>query len=198
MNRIRPLRFWLVLACAATLGTTSALAQDDFVLEDEIALCVSCHGEGGVPIDPEYPIIFGQQYFYIFTQLRDYAAGRRAHDIMTEIASVYSRDQAKALATHFSEQTWPSIEVSTEEGDQDLAERGFTGGQCAACHSKWQGDSRIPRMAGQNPAYTRQTMLDFKHEARMNAPDKISTMKQLDDPTIDAIARYLGALRIVN
>ena len=36
-------------------------------------------------------------------------------------------------------------------------------------------------------------MHDFKNEVRMNAPDLISTMKQLDDETIAALSRYLSA-----
>lgn len=184
------------LVAAAVLCAAPLLAQDAFVLEDEVLLCTGCHGETGIPTEPDYPIIFGQEYFYIYTQLRDYAAGRRQHDVMTDIAAVYSRDQAKALATYFSEQAWPDIDVRPEEGDAMLAERGITGGQCSACHGKWQGDSRIPRLAGQIPAYLKQTMLDFKNEVRMNAPDKISTMKQLDDETIEALSRYLGSMDI--
>ncbi|WP_366194055.1 c-type cytochrome [Meridianimarinicoccus marinus] len=170
--------------------------MEDFVLEDEVALCSSCHGEDGIPIEPEYPIIWGQEYFYIYTQLRDYAAGRREHDLMTGIAAEYTRDQAKELAAYFAEKPWPAIPAQIEDGDYQLAEKGITGGQCSACHGKWQGDSRIPRIAGQQPAYLVQTMHDFKNDVRMNAPDLNSTMKQLDDPTIDALARYFTTIAV--
>jgi cytochrome c553 len=173
-----------------------AFAMDDFVLQDEVALCMGCHGEDGVPIDPEYPVLWGQQYFYTFTQLRDYSAGRRENEIMTPIAAEYTRDQAKLLAEHFAALAWPSIPGEVQDGDQQIAERGITGGQCSACHGKWQGDSRIPRLAGQQVDYIRKSMLDFKNEVRMNAPDKISTMKQLDDETIEALARYLSTVAV--
>lgn len=180
---------------AAAIISTAAVAQDsDFNLEDEVEICSSCHGEAGLPIESTYPIIWGQEYFYIFTQLRDYGAGRRQHDIMTDIAAEFSRDEAKEIAQYFAELEWPAIVAAAEDGDSALADRGITGGQCSACHGKWGGDSRIPRLAGQQPEYIRQTMLDFKHDVRMNAPDKNSTMRQLDDVTIDALARYLGAL----
>lgn len=183
-------------AIALSLVSFPALAMEDFVLEDEVAFCMSCHGEDGVPIDPEYPVIWGQQYFYIYTQLRDYAAGRRDNDIMTPIAAEYDRDQAKLLAEHFAALAWSDITAELQEGDLSLAEKGITGGQCSACHGKWQGDSRIPRLAGQQEGYLKKTMLDFKNEQRMNAPDKISTMKQLDDETIEALSRYLAAFDI--
>jgi len=184
----------LAALIAASLAATPAVAQDAFVLEDAVALCATCHGEEGKPIDPEYPIIWGEQYFYIYTQLRDFAAGRRASDVMTPMAAQFSRDQMKAIAEYFAARPWPTIEASMEEGDAAIAEKGITGGQCSACHGKWQGDSRIPRLAGRQPGYLRKTMHDFKNEVRMNAPDKTSTMKQLDDETIDALARYLSTL----
>lgn len=171
-----------------------ALAMEDFVLEDEVALCSGCHGEAGLPAEADYPIIWGQEYFYIYTQLKDYKAGRREHEIMTDIAAEYSRDQMKQLAQYFSDQPWPAIVSTTEESDQGLADRGIAAGQCSACHGKWQGDSRIPRLAGQLPGYLERTMFDFKTDVRMNAPDLNSTMRQLDDQTISALARYLAGL----
>lgn len=189
---LRCARLLLLAASITGLATHPAFAKEDFLLEDEVALCASCHGEDGVPVDPAYPVIWGQQYFYIYTQLRDYGAGRREHDIMTGIAAEYDRDQAKALAEHFAALAWPEIPVQLQDGDPALAEKGITGGQCSACHGKWQGDSRIPRLAGQQPGYLAQTMRDFKNDVRMNAPDKNSTMKQLDEATIEALSRYLA------
>lgn len=189
------MRFLLIVP-ALVLMAFPVSAKEDFVLEEEVELCVSCHGDAGVPIDPEFPVIWGQEYFYIYTQLRDYGAGRRENEIMTPIAAEYDRDQAKLLAEHFAALPWPDIPAEMQEGDQQIADRGITGGQCSACHGKWQGDSRIPRLAGQQVDYIRKSMLDFKNEVRMNAPDKISTMKQLDDETIDALSRYLATVDV--
>lgn len=188
------LRFTLLAALFAS--ASPVLSQDAFNLDETVQLCASCHGETdvGVPIDETYPIIYGQQFFYIYTQLKDYAAGRRDNEIMTGIAAEYSRDEMKEIAQYFAGLPWPDVPAHTQDGDDALAERGITGGQCSACHGKWEGDSRIPRLAGQQTGYLEQTMLDFKNEVRMNAPDKISTMKQLDDETIAALSRYLGAM----
>lgn len=183
-------------AVALIFAALPAAATEDFVLENELALCMSCHGENGVPSESDYPIIWGQEYFYIYTQLRDYAAQRRDNEIMSPIAASYDRDQAKLLAEHFAALAWPDVQAEVQEGDQQIAERGITGGQCSACHGKWQGDSRIPRLAGQQVGYLLKTMLDFKNEVRMNAPDKISTMKQLDDDTIAALSRYLATVDV--
>ena len=195
MGKLMRLTFFGLLLAVIV---SPAAAQDDFNLEAEIMTCAGCHGEEGVPVQPDYPIIWGQEYFYLYTQLRDYGAGRREHEIMTAIAANYSRDQAKLIAEYFAGLEWPGISAATAEGDIALANKGITGGQCSACHGKWQGDSRIPRVAGQQASYLEKTMNDFKNEERMNAPDKISTMKQLNDQTIEALARFLAALEVLD
>ena len=35
-------------------------------LDDTIALCVSCHGEKGMPVEPDMPILWGQEFYYIY------------------------------------------------------------------------------------------------------------------------------------
>ncbi|MEP3280007.1 MAG: cytochrome c4 [Stappiaceae bacterium] len=185
-------RAFLILL--VTMFCLPAIAQDDFNLEETVELCVTCHGEDGVPIETDIPVIYGQEFFYIYTQLKDYSAGRRENEIMTDIAAEYTRSQLKEISQYFAEKPWPKLEASTQEGDASLAELAITGGQCSACHGKWNGDSRIPRLAGQQISYLEKTMQDFKNEVRLNAPDKISTMKQIEDPSIAALSRYLGAL----
>lgn len=181
------------LALAGCLAALPAMAKDGFVLEDEVAVCAGCHGEDGVPVDPEYPIIAGQQYFYIFTQLRDFAAERRLNDTMTPIAAEYDRDQAKAIAQYFADKTWPYVPATMQDGDQGLADTAMTTAECSACHGKWQGDSRIPRLAGQQADYLAKVMLEFKTKERKNAPDMSNIMVDVSDEGIQALARYLAA-----
>ncbi len=182
-------------AAALLLASFAPPAQaDEFDIDTAVAVCAGCHGEDGKPVDPAYPIIWGQQYFYIYTQLRDYAAGRRKHELMTDIASQFDRAQAKKLAEYFAAKAWPAIPSETQPGDADLAEKTIVSGQCTACHNQWQGDSRIPRVAGQQQAYLQTTMLDLKTDRRANAADMSNTMRGIADPAIEALSRYLSAL----
>ncbi|MBE9636946.1 c-type cytochrome [Salipiger mangrovisoli] len=185
-----------LLVLAGCLAAVPALAKDNFVLEDEVALCTGCHGEDGVPVATDYPIIAGQQYFYIFTQLRDFGAGRRENETMTPIAAEYDRDQAKEIAQYFADKPWPDVPGSSQEGDRQLAEKAMTAAECSACHGKWQGDSRIPRLAGQQVDYLATTMLDFKSKTRKNAPDMSNLMADVSDDEIHALARYLSTVVI--
>ena len=66
-------------------------------------------------------------------------------------------------------------------------------GQCVACHlGSYTGNSRVPRLAGQQPKYLEKTMLDFKNKIRKNSPAKGSLMASFTDKDIAALAEYLG------
>lgn len=179
------------------LGSASAQQRSEPPAEiaDQVELCVSCHGEDGRPVDENTPILFGQELYYMFVQLRDFAAGRRENEIMTPIAKDLDRKQMEALAKYFSEQTWPRMQFSAS--DQDVAAGRTVGsaGQCPQCHlGGYVGNSRVPRLANQNPHYLAKTMLDFKNHVRKNAPDIAALLEDFSDEQLKAMANYLAAL----
>lgn len=189
--RLTPLLATTLLGLALSV---EASAQDDFDLDGAVALCVTCHGEDGVPIEPDYPVIAGQQFYYLYVQLRDYEAGRRANDIMQPITAEYTRDQMKALAEHFAAQPWPDIAVEKDDAKAQRGRKATSAGQCTQCHNTYMGDSRIPRVAGQQEAYLRRTMLEFKNRVRLNAAAKTSLMGSFDDAAIEDLAHFLATL----
>jgi cytochrome c553 len=180
-------------------GIGSAIAQDRTEplaeIAEQVQLCISCHGEDGRPVAENAPILFGQEFYYMFVQLRDYAAGRRENEIMTPIASELDRKQMEALALYFSEQTWPGIQFSASDQEIATGQTVASSGQCVQCHlGGYNGNSRVPRLAGQKADYLNQTMLDFKHRVRKNAPDKSSLMEEFSEADLQAMANYLAGL----
>ena len=183
---------------SAVLAFGEAAAQqriaDDFDLEETVETCAACHGEGGLPIEGDIPILWGQQFYYLYVQLKDYKAGRRANETMQSMVVGFSRDQMKALANYFAEKPWPNI-VGGKDSDQARAGRSQTvAGQCSQCHNRYLGDSRIPRLAGQQQEYLLRTMLEFKHKVRLNSAAKGSLMKSYEDTGIEQIAHFLATL----
>ena len=82
------------LLSALAAGLSLCLAQGPAAAQtatpdiaEKLQLCTSCHGEGGLPVNPDMPIIWGQNYYYLYVQLKDYAAGRRQNEVMTPIAA---------------------------------------------------------------------------------------------------------------
>jgi cytochrome c553 len=177
------------------LALVASSPADANRLESKIALCKGCHGADGLPGDPAIPIIAGQEFYYLYVQLKDYKAGRRANPIMGGIVAQMEKEEMQALARHFAEQPWPSTQARADDATVALAQRATTAGQCVQCHlGGYEGNSRVPRLAGQQPEYLEKTMLEFKNKVRLNSPAKGSLLKDFSDEEIAAMARHLGAL----
>ena len=185
---------WIAAVAAGLAAGGSAFAQDAFDVEEAAAVCATCHGEDGVPVEPDIPVIWGQQFYYTYVQLRDYNSGLRANEIMQPMVADFDRDQLKALATHFSEKAWPKIAATPDPAKRAEAESAASSGECSQCHNTYQGDSRVPRLAGQQEAYLARTMHEYKTKIRNNDPTMGSLMRTIDDADIDALANYLATL----
>ncbi|MHA1179717.1 MAG: c-type cytochrome, partial [Alphaproteobacteria bacterium] len=179
-------------AALLTLGGVSH-AQEQRI-EQTIATCQGCHGAEGVPVSAEIPILAGQEYYYLYVQLKDYKSGSRANPIMSEMVKNLSKDDMKALAQHFSEQPWPKVAAELDASKAAEGESALAAGQCSQCHSTYQGDSRVPRLAGQQVVYLQQTMKDFKNKVRKNSPAKGSLMDSFSEEDLEAMAHYLAGL----
>ncbi|MDX1528381.1 MAG: c-type cytochrome [Gammaproteobacteria bacterium] len=177
------------------LALVSSSPSNANQLESKIALCESCHGANGLPSDPAIPIITGQEFYYLYVQLKDYKAGRRANPIMGGIVAQMEKEEMQALAQHFSEKKWPSVQFRADDPTITKAQQATTAGQCVQCHlGGYEGNSRVPRLAGQQPGYLEKTMLEFKNKVRLNSPAKGSLMSAYPEEDIAAMAKYLGAL----
>src|SRR6195256_6314887 len=83
-----------------------ASAADD--IEAKVQMCDACHGQNGVPADPQtIPIIWGQQQSYLVKQLRDYRNGERHNPIMSPIAKGLAREDLRKVAAYFGAKSWP-------------------------------------------------------------------------------------------
>ena len=163
--------------------------------DDTIALCVGCHGEKGMPVEPDMPIIWGQEFYYIYVQLKDYKAALRYSEIMNDVVADLSKSDMKAIAQHFSEKSWPPTGFQSTRDDVAKGEIAASAGQCFQCHiDNYKGYSSVPRLAGQQLGYLERTLLEFKNKIRRNAPDKTTLLATFDDVDIEALARYLAGL----
>ena len=188
----------IVFAVAALLLTALAAAQDEFApVRELIQTCTACHGEGGASKVPENPILAGQQYYYLYLQLKDFKSGARASEIMAPLVQPLQPEQMKLLAQFYSKQTWPSIGHAAEGANVDIARRAMDSGECIACHlGDFRGNSGVPRLAGQHPEYLKRTMLAFKNRVRTNAPDKAALLATFSEQDIASLADYFGSLTV--
>ena len=95
--------FTFAVLCAALLGTTTTLANDDTGKKKADEACAACHGpEGNKPITPETPRLAGQQYGYLVQALTEYRNGTRDNAIMSAMAKPLTDKEVADLASYFS------------------------------------------------------------------------------------------------
>ena len=186
-------RILTALACVAALAATPLHAQN---IEDKAQACSGCHGENGKPVDKTIPNIWGQQAGYLYIQLRDFKRGDRKSEIMQPIASSFERNDMLAIAEYFAKKPWPDL--GQPRAPKDVAQRAQTASAsvgCTGCHlEQFQGDSTVPRLAGQGRDYLAQTMADFRSRARGNNPGMSDLMNATPVDDLPALAQYLSGL----
>ena len=183
----------LVFFALIVLAAFPAAADEYAAISQKLKLCAGCHGEKGASSNPEYPILAGQHLYYLYVQLKDFKSGFRKNDIMSPLARELDKADMLSLAKYFSEQKWPRIGFSAEKAKAAKGETAAAAGQCVQCHlGGYEGNSRIPRLAGQFPKYLNKTMRDFKNKVRTNSPAKSSLMVSYDDADIEAMSNFLG------
>ena len=186
------------------LSIPISVSADDYKdIADDLELCASCHGaKGASPIDDTIPIIGGQHFYYLYTQLKDMASGLRAtppNEMMASIAATYDKNQMKRLSQYFSEQEWIKTDYKSDPAlsakAKALVESGGRG-SCVKCHGAgFMGDkSSIPRISNQNFSYLSKTLLDYKSKARNNAAAMSSVMASYPENDIEALVDYLAGL----
>ncbi len=205
------------------VGQAVAVEEDKYAaIRNKLEACFICHGKDGVPKDPEIPVLAGQHMYYTYVQLKDFQAGRRISPVMTElmtgrtveelfanssqsggsnmpvmteVATFLTKEEMRAIATFFSEQSWPNIGYRADPARARKGETATIAGQCVQCHlGGYEGSSGTPRVAGQHFAYLEKTMLDFKSKARNNAAAKSSLMKTYSAEDIRRMAEFLAGM----
>jgi cytochrome c553 len=187
--------FVLSFAVAA-FASLSALAAD--APPEKAALCATCHGQDGVPINKETPVIWGQNEGYMYLQLRDFKSGSRKNALMQPIAATLEKDDMLALAAYFSSLKWPNLQQPSAPDDVAKTAQTAVGSiGCIGCHlDHFQGDGTTARLAGQWREYLEATMLNFRDGTRGNNPGMSDLMKATAPDDIKALAYYLSGLQI--
>ncbi len=186
----------IVMAAMAFAIAPLAAQTMDGKIQEKVQVCSGCHGEAGKPVDKTIPNIWGQQAGYLYIQLRDFKRGDRKSEIMQPIASAFERDDMLAIAEYFSKKPWPDL--GQPRAPKDVAQRarsaeGSIG--CTGCHlDQFQGDSTVPRLAGQGRDYLARSMADFRTRARGNNPGMSDLMIATPADDLTALAEYLAGL----
>ena len=189
------LRSRAVYFAAVLLMSANAFAAD---VAEKAKLCATCHGEQGIPINKQTPVIWGQDEGYLYLQLRDFKSGARKNALMEPIAATLEKEDMQALAAYFKKLKWPNL--NQPPAPPQVAKKAETAAAsigCRGCHLEhFQGDGTTARLAGQWKEYLQATILAFRDGSRGNNPGMSDLMKATPEDDIPALAEYLAGLQI--
>ena len=184
----------------AVLAAAPALAQLDAAqmaaAKQKAEPCFACHGPNGNSTNPEFPILAGQTWRYIYIQLKDFKEGRRNAPAMSPMAADLSRDDMIALGNFFAAQKPVPIAFKADGARVAAGRKISDAVLCPMCHlGGFVGQNEIPRVAGQYPEYIRKQLHDFKARRRTNdAGNMTSVAGTLSDDDIENLSHYIANL----
>jgi cytochrome c553 len=194
--------FTAAMILLLTVGAAPSEAAESTAPADIIHVCSSCHGPGGRSISSTFPRLAGQQKDYIETQLKAFRDHERADPhaktYMWGMAAQLSDAQIGAIAAYYSSQPpVPGIPNNSPLAvaghaifDAGISSLGVP--PCKACHGDHgEGNSMIPRLAGQHPEYIERQLEAFASMARANEIMHENS-KSLTADQIRAVAAFVA------
>lgn len=165
------------------------------------SVCQNCHGQQGNSVSATFPRLNGQQADYIVAQLKNFRDHSRsdphARAYMWGMASQLDDAAIDALAHYYAEQkpTPPQSGGALMADGARIYANGVAAQNvpaCQTCHGDHgEGNSVIPRIAGQHSDYLRHQLEAFREELRENDIMHANT-KDMTDLQIEALVSYLG------
>jgi cytochrome c553 len=168
-----------------------------------LEVCVSCHGEQGVSVGPQFPHLNGQSGAAIYKQLHDYRTGSRTNQLMTDIAKALDESVIADVAAYYGGQPKrnpnPATLADAPPHIVQLVELGDPNRNippCAACHRPGSGGPiETPILSEQGHDYIVMQLQLYASGQRRN--DVYARMRsiasQLNPQEIEGLAAYYRA-----
>jgi len=155
-------------------------------------LCGYCHGKDGNSVKPEIPNLASQNPEYLLKQFELFAKGERKNYVMERLSQSISTQEKIDMALYFSSQN------VVQKTDVEPSEQGkkVYNTICTTCHGpNGLGNKELPRLAGQNLKFLKNTLMGFKEgkSTRANSP-MVGIMKGIKKSDIDHLARYITTM----
>src|SRR5882757_673871 len=190
----RPMRK-SITALAFAFMASSAGAE---TLQERVAPCLACHGEGGQSETENTPSLGGQQAPYALIQLFMFREKLRSFEIMNDMAKPLSEDDLRAFSDFIA--TLPKPAPPADAGDPARMQRGQAAVQqhrCDNCHNPdFSGKENVPRIANQREDYLAKTLAEYKSNARHAYDASMAeVMAPVTPEQIADLAYYLARVR---
>jgi cytochrome c553 len=197
MDMLKPAILILsALACALPAQAQQLDTTQMAAARTKAQVCFGCHGPDGNSPSPDYPILTGQSWRYIYIELKDFKEGRRSDEQMSPMAANLSPEDMTLLGEFFAAQKQAPIKFQVDAAKVEAGRKTSDAVLCPMCHlGGFVGQNEIPRVAGQWPQYIKKQLADFKARRRTNdAGNMTSVAATLSDADIENLSQYIGNL----
>ena len=180
-------------AAALSFSAGAAIANE---VPRKAEACIVCHGVGGNATDSAMPSLAGQPAQSISMQLYMFREGRRKDAHMSPMASNLTNADMNELAAYFARQKAAASSHKTAPENAAAGRRLAEQHYCVQCHGPaLLGLQHIPRLAGQQFAYLRTQLRQFKARTRAEFDGNMTPAAQLlSEKDIEVLADYLSGL----
>jgi len=186
----------LLLAAGVFLANLTGVSAAS--LQEQIALCVACHGATGQSENPEVPHIGGQPKLFVMYQLFFYREGRRKSAEMNTVAKDMSDADLTALSEYVAGLPPPPpasgvVDEARYGRGAELAKQRI----CGTCHNPdYSGREQMARVAGQREAYLMKSFREYQAGARVGTQAAmVEAVRGLSDAELADLAYYLARFR---
>jgi cytochrome c553 len=196
-----PINHCLLIA-GLFLASQSVVANDASpAVREKAAICMSCHGPNGNSTQGKYPSLSGQNSTYIYSQLKDFMAGRRKDPEMSAIAAtIADKAEALELAKFFSALPQFQYRAKGEQAfspDASMVSKGAVIAErtiCTMCHgAAFKGGGDVPRVQGQQPDYVRKQIRAFRDGDRNNDGGSMKgALGAITDDEIEDLVHFIA------
>ena len=204
----------LLMSGVLAVATATGAEVDQAVLDrgkEVSALCIACHMESGSGSSIEgfeyRPRLTGMNPDYMIHQIQSFRDGTRVNASMKPFADLLTDEQMHDVSHYYA--SLPAIKADDFEVivSDDVLAHGkkliYKGDwdryipACVACHGvdAYCIGVSFPNINGQNPAYLKKAINDWKEETRSNDPLELMSRvaKRLTEKDIEAVAAYLAS-----
>lgn len=182
----------LIFACAASQ------AEDTARRDGLVAVCVACHGAGGIVSAEEIPSIAGQNEAYLYESLKNFKEGNRPSPQMRGVARELSDGEMRELARHFAHQPYVRSVQPTDPGRAARGKEVYVR-LCQLCHledGKSTTYADYPLLAGQSLPYMLKEMKLILDKRRRVEIIKHEMLELVSRPQIEDAIHFFAGQRV--
>lgn len=194
--------FLPIASIAATPGAAGGVIVGDSAAgATKAATCTACHGLNGSSVNPEWPVLAGQNALYLTQQITLFRAGHRVNVLMYPMVQNLTDQDIADLAAYFSKQTPAGLEADPSywEAGKALYRGGDTQRDipaCNACHGPIGHGvpaAGYPALQAQHSVYTVRQLDAYANDTRYARDDKGRSLGPPNAQMMNTISARLTA-----